>query len=83
MKTKMDQREKKVFAAKLRFSNKTWNVSLRIYPGRACKLFKGWVEFAKATRLGEGDVCVFELTSIDTFVLKLTIFKSLTGSFSS
>lgn len=76
MKTKLGERVKKDLTAKLRSSNKTWNVKLGIYTGRACRLFKGWVEFAEANRLEKGDVCVFELTNTDRFVFDITIFKS-------
>lgn len=61
---------------KLRISNKAWNVILRVYLSQLYKLSTGWIAFARANHLREGDVCVFELTNTDNFVLQVSIFRN-------
>lgn len=60
--------------AMLRVSSVKWGVEFIMYSTRTCKLSKGWIEFARANCLQEGDVCIFELTKMDGFLFDVHIF---------
>lgn len=53
---------------------KEWTVRCVTVDG-AARLGKGWPEFVWQNDLNEGDVCVFELISTKSVVLKVTIFR--------
>lgn len=53
---------------------KQWPVRC-LYRGGRAKFSQGWYEFTVENRLGEGDVCVFEVLRAREFVLKVTVFR--------
>ncbi|KAK9176891.1 hypothetical protein WN944_028910 [Citrus x changshan-huyou] len=60
---------------KLQLSDgKQWPVRC-LYRGGRAKFSQGWYEFTVENRLGEGDVCVFEVLRAREFVLKVTVFR--------
>ncbi|KAJ8763417.1 hypothetical protein K2173_002300 [Erythroxylum novogranatense] len=62
---------------KLQFAGgKQWPVRCLNRGGRA-KLSQGWYEFTLENKLGEGDVCVFELVKSRDIILKVTVFRVL------
>ena len=58
-------------------NGKRWLVNCNTSESRpAVRLRGGWIEFAMANNLKEGDVCVFELIQQKDLVFKVTIFAS-------
>ncbi|KAF7800761.1 B3 domain-containing transcription factor VRN1-like [Senna tora] len=66
---------RKPSCVKLQDSNgQQWVVSCYRDHGSVMRMSKGWINFARAKNLREGDVCVFELIERKKIVLKVTIF---------
>ncbi|KAI3413097.1 uncharacterized protein J3R85_016536 [Psidium guajava] len=69
------QKNKQV--ATLRYSDRSWQVKLRIYEHKgAAFLSAGWSSFARETGLRLRDVGVFELTDRDDTVFRVSIFRN-------
>lgn len=60
---------------KIDVSGKIWTVGV-IEHGSSGRLSRCWSSLAKEHALKAGDACVFQLTNIEDFTLKLTIFSS-------
>ncbi|KAK9285079.1 hypothetical protein L1049_024264 [Liquidambar formosana] len=61
----------------LRVSDRSWPVKLINHCNYSGRLSRGSVPFLRDNKLGEGDVCVFELIKRNDIVLKVSIFRCI------
>lgn len=60
----------------LQVADRTWPVEITSNPRiRIAKLTSGWIKFARENSLREGDICVYELDTVNNNLLKVSISK--------
>ncbi|XP_054817121.1 B3 domain-containing protein REM19-like [Prosopis cineraria] len=67
----------KISPMKLQDSNgQKWAINFHRAGAGSIRIGKGWIRFARANGVKEGDVCVFELIRRKNFGFRVTIFAS-------